>query len=83
MGKEGGSCAISTDNEDSWKMVALFNVVLYLYPLNARLYFQLLHNPPGMDNVIGTVSLRRHPGQHNTARKRQENEQASNELNTN
>lgn len=47
-----------------------FIVALYLYPLNARLYSQLLHRPPGMSDVIGTVSLRRHPGQINTATKK-------------
>lgn len=54
----------SRDNEDAW-----FIVALYLYPLNARLYSQLLHRPPGMGDVIGTVSLRRHPGRINTVMK--------------
>lgn len=40
----------------------------YLCPLNARLYSQLLHRPPGLGDVIGTVSLRRHPGRYNTGR---------------
>lgn len=34
-----------------------------LYPLNACFYPQLLHRPPSMGDVIGTVSLRRHAGQ--------------------
>lgn len=71
-------CAISTDSEDWCEMV-----VLYLYPLDAGLCSQLLHNPPGMNNVIGTVSLWRHPVQHNTAEKRAEKEQTCNEWNTN
>lgn len=40
----------------------------YPYPLNAGLYFQLLHRSSGVGDVIGTVSLRRHPGQINTGR---------------
>lgn len=40
----------------------------YLYPLNARLYSQLVHCPSGMGNVIGRVKLWRHPGRCNTGR---------------
>lgn len=40
----------------------------YLYPLNARLYSQLVHRPSGMGDVIGRVKLWRHPGRCNTGR---------------
>lgn len=49
-------------------------VALYLYPLDACLYSQLLHRPPGMGDVIGAVSLRRHPGQISTAMKNKKEE---------
>lgn len=54
----------ATEDEDAW-----FTAALYLYPLNAGLYSQLLHRSSGVADVIGTVSLRRHPGQINTVMK--------------
>lgn len=51
-----------------------FIVALYLYPLDARLYSQLLHCSPGMGDIIGAVSLRRHPGQRNTAMEKKKND---------
>lgn len=46
----------------------------HLYPLEARLYPQLLHRPPSVADVVGAVSLRRHGGenQHCGTRKRKE-----------
>lgn len=39
----------------------------HLYPLDARLYSQLLHRPPSVVDVVGAVSLRRHGGEISTA----------------
>lgn len=39
----------------------------HLYPLDARLYSQLLHRPPSVVDVVGAVSLRRHGGEIDTA----------------
>lgn len=38
----------------------------HLYPLDARLYSQLLHRPPSVVDVVGAVSLRRHGGEVST-----------------
>lgn len=35
----------------------------HLYPLEAGLHSQLLHRPPGVVDVVGAVSLRRHGGE--------------------
>lgn len=39
----------------------------HLYPLDARLYSQLLHRSPSVVDVVGAVSLRRHGGEISTA----------------
>lgn len=45
----------------------------HLYPLDARLYPQLLHRPPSVVDVVGAVSLRRHGGEISTAGQRKGN----------
>lgn len=54
--KDGGSgtCADAT-------------AIPHLYPLEARLYSQLLHRPPSVVDVVGAVRLRRHGGEINSA----------------
>lgn len=47
----------------------LFIGALYLYPLKARLYSQLLHRLPGMADVVGAVRLWRHLARCNTVTK--------------
>lgn len=43
-------------------VVLVLPVSLYLYSLDAGLYPQLLHRPPGKGDVVGAMSLRGHPG---------------------
>lgn len=50
-----------------WGCVCVCATHPHLYPLEARLYPQLLHRPPSVADVVGAVSLRRHGGEISTA----------------